>query len=707
MKRLWHWLRKSSAHHKSMRKITLPALLLSLVFFLFSFPNVHINTFNVEKFSQAEETIRSPITIENKVKTEQRIREAAQSVDDRYQISKPIAEERIGYIEEIFGAVREVKESGSSDQSTDEQLEQLKTLLSEPITYELPPEVLRPLLSATNAELNESEGLLISTLESHFDKGVLTTEIEEVEESLRLQIQYSAIPDRLKDEVKELAEFGLVENTMFDAEATSEVRNEAASLVQPEMIQAGEVIVSEGEMITSEIYDELEITGLLDKEGNYIPSIGLLIFALIIALLLIYHFYHMIKEELICYRHLYLAVVISVIMMGLMKTITLFSSAYDPLFYVLPAALGSMLIKLLSNERFAIFLSIVLSLMAMVLFNGQVPGNLNAHAGIYVLFSQLAGIFFLKNTSDRLFILKVGTGIGLVNLMTLSFILFQSFEKYGWLDFALFAGYSMISALLSIILTFGLLPVIESSFGILSDNKLLQLSNPNHPLLRKILTEAPGTYHHSVMVANLSEAACEAIGARGLLARVAAYYHDLGKTEQPHYFIENQMGRKNPHDYIEPEQSASIIISHPYDGARRLKKEKFPEEIIDIALQHHGTTLLKYFYVKAKEQDKHVSEDVYRYPGPKPQTKEAAIVCVCDSVEAAVRSLSEPTQDKIRGIVHAIIENRMLDGQFDDCRITFNELKKVENAICETLKGIFHSRIQYPEQQTTKVKEAN
>ncbi|WP_254434142.1 HDIG domain-containing metalloprotein [Halobacillus sp. Marseille-Q1614] len=204
----------------------------------------------------------------------------------------------------------------------------------------------------------------------------------------------------------------------------------------------------------------------------------------------------------------------------------------------------------------------------------------------------------------------------------------------------------------------------------------------------------------------MSEAACESIGARGLLARVAAYYHDLGKTLRPNYFIENQMGLKNPHDFIDPKQSASIIISHPYDGARMLKEEKFPDEIIDIAMQHHGTTLLKYFYVKAKEIDRNVSEEVFRYPGPKPQTKEAAIVCVCDSVEAAVRSLSEPTQDKIRGIVHLIIESRMLDGQFDDCRITFNELKKVENAICETLQGIFHSRIQYPDQKTT-VKEAN
>ncbi len=186
----------------------------------------------------------------------------------------------------------------------------------------------------------------------------------------------------------------------------------------------------------------------------------------------------------------------------------------------------------------------------------------------------------------------------------------------------------------------------ETSLGILSDIKLLQLSSPNHPLLKKLLTEAPGTYHHSVMVANLSETACEAIGVNGLLARVGAYYHDIGKTVRPHYFIENQLAIRNPHDFIEPRQSAQIIMAHPYDGVEMLKKHKMPKEIIAIAQQHHGTTLLKYFYYKEKETDEHVTESEFRYPGPKPQTKETAIVSICDSVEAATRSLKEPTKEK-------------------------------------------------------------
>ncbi|GEN52032.1 hypothetical protein HFA01_02940 [Halobacillus faecis] len=321
------------------------------------------------------------------------------------------------------------------------------------------------------------------------------------------------------------------------------------------------------------------------------------------------------------------------------------------------------------------------------------------------MLSQLSGIFFLTKSKDRLSIVRASAGVAFTNICAILFFVFISFEKYSWSEVFLYSGYGVSGAFLSAVLTLGFLPFIETGFGVLSDQKLLTLASPNHPLLRKILMEAPGTYHHSVMVANLSEAACESIGAHGLLARVASYYHDLGKTVQPHYFIENQMGLKNPHDFLEPEQSAEIIIGHPYEGARMLKKNKLPEEIVEIAKQHHGTSLLKYFYYQAKEMNEDTKEDDYRYPGPKPQSKEAAIVCICDSVEAAVRSLDHPTEEKIKKIVKSILEDRMLDGQLDDSNLTFNELKTMETAICETLHGIFHTRIQYPETKPL-VKEA-
>lgn len=232
--------------------------------------------------------------------------------------------------------------------------------------------------------------------------------------------------------------------------------------------------------------------------------------------------------------------------------------------------------------------------------------------------------------------------------------------------------------------------------------KLVELSNPNHPLLRKLLTETPGTYHHSIMVGNLAETAAEAIGADGLLCRVGAYYHDIGKTKRPAYFIENQTNIENPHDKMDPELSKSIIVAHARDGVEMLKEYHIPKQIRDIAEQHHGTTLLQFFYHKAKKiaeaagDPTSVDEQDYRYDGPLAQSKEVAIVGIADCVEAAVRSLRSPNMEQIDSMVRKIIKGRLDDGQFNDCDLTTKELDQIAKTLNETLLGIFHSRIEYP-----------
>src|SRR5699024_10530346 len=341
--------------------------------------------------------------------------------------------------------------------------------------------------------------------------------------------------------------------------------------------------------------------------------------------------------------------------------------------------------------------------LGSVIFNSEIPGSLNVEAGTYFFFSQLAGIIFLVNVKDRLAIIRSGIGMAFINIVTVLIFIFLSIEKYSLSDIFIQSGFGVAAAFLSTVLTIGLVPFVETSLGILTDTKLLALSSPNQPLLKKILTEAPGTYHHSLMVANLSETACEAIGANGLLARVGSYYHDIGKTIKPHYFIENQLSIRNPHDMLEPADSAEIIIAHVTDGVDMLQKEQLPKEIIDIAKQHHGTSLVEYFYYQAKQADEDVKEDAFRYPGPIPQTKEAAVISICDSVEAAVRSLKEPSPEKIDEIVQAIIQKRLLDGLFDDAPLTIKDLQTARESIVESLKGIFHSRIQYP---TEEEKEA-
>src|SRR5699024_512922 len=466
--------------------------------------------------------------------------------------------------------------------------------------------------------------------------------------------------------------------------------------VEPVVIRAGEIIVREGQTITNEIYEELELAGLLSKKRNLYPLIGLALLILLSIGVIAYEMNLLAEKNQLDGRKVITVLLISVMIVSLMKIISSYTDQTNELFYIVPIATGVLLVKQLIDERLSLILAMLYAIIGSIMFNGQIPGSLNVEAGIYFFFSQIAAVIFLANVKDRLAIVKTGAGMAGVNILIAMSFIFLSFEKYTLVDAFFQSSYAFASALLAAILTLGLLPFFETGLGILSDIKLLSLSSPNHPLLRKLLVEAPGTYHHSIMVANLSETACEAIGANGLLARVGAYYHDMGKTVQPHYFIENQLATKNPHDLLDPRESANIIISHPYDGAEMLKKHRLPKEIINIAKQHHGTTLLKYIDYTAEELTREVQEQDFRYLGLMPQKKEAAIICICDEVEAAVTSLQEPTEEKIKEIVSSIMSDRMMYGQLDECPLTLKELNTIQLTICRTLQGIFHSRIQYP-----------
>lgn len=676
------------------------------IFLLFvTLNNVYTKTYDIKRFNTAKETIRSPITIENEQETERKTREAVQSVKDRFDISKEITNQRIQFIEEIFEAINTIEKTEAKKKNDEaslthqEKLQQLKQILSPEITEQINDSVFAYLLELDEKERNKGKKELTESVKQILSNGVRMENIERATSEAISSIKYTDLEEDFKKHLQKLAEFSIVENSFFDYDKTMEAQKSAASNVDPVVIRAGEIIVREGQTITNEIYEELKLVGLLNKERNFYPVISLLIFIAMILSIITYELFVLDKKQGIDRGIILSVLFISILVISLMKVISLYTTTTNQLFYTVPVATGVLLVKLLINERLAIVLASLYAILGTIIFNGEIPGSLNMEAGIYFFFSQMAAIIFLVNVKDRLTIMKSGIGMSIVNIVTVLLFLFLSFEKYSIKDLFLQSGFGVLSAFLSAVLAIGLLPFFETSLGILSDIKLLQLSSPNHPLLKKLLTEAPGTYHHSVMVANLSETACEAIGVNGLLARVGAYYHDIGKTVRPHYFIENQLAIRNPHDFIEPRQSAQIIMAHPYDGVEMLKKHKMPKEIIAIAQQHHGTTLLKYFYYKEKETDEHVTESEFRYPGPKPQTKETAIVSICDSVEAATRSLKEPTKEKIEEVVSSIIKDRLTDGQFDECALTFMELKIAQQTICDTLKGIFHSRIQYPEKE--------
>lgn len=695
-----------------------PVFILGVFFFFITMNNVYSQTYEVERFDRAKETIRSPITMENEVETERKMRETVLAVGDRYTILEEITEEQLNYLEEIFDAVgtltnqpdskeKEKDKKETADKKSeqpltyDEILYQLQEILSSDITDKVDDMVFMHLIQLNEKERTHGKEVFLKAIEKVLNNGVRIENIQSAKEEVASVIKYSTLEADVKDTLNELIDFAIVENSFFDVEKTMEARKEAASNVEPVIIRSGDIIVREGQIITNEIYEDLKLVGVLNKQKSIYPGIGLTVFIIMLVGLIGYELNRLYKRNELDKGKILAVILISVILIALMKIVSLYTDQLNNLYLLVPVATGVLLLKLLIYERISIVFAIVYSILGSIIFNGEIPGSLNVEAGLYFFFFQIAGIIFLTNIKDRATIIKAAFGMAIINIMTISMYILLSFEKFEVVTLLIHSAFGIGAAILSAVLTIGLLPFFETGLGILSDGKLLALANPNQPLLRKLLTEAPGTYHHSVMVANLSESACEAIGANGLLARVGAYYHDIGKTLQPHYFIENQVAIRNPHDFIEPEKSAEIIISHATEGAQMLKEHKLPNEIIDIAQQHHGTSLVSYFYHKAKEADEKVSEAGFRYPGPKPSTTEGAIISICDSAEAAVRSLKEPSPERIESIITSIVNNKLMDGQLDDTPITLEELHIIRETVCEALKGIFHSRIQYP------TKEAN
>lgn len=372
----------------------------------------------------------------------------------------------------------------------------------------------------------------------------------------------------------------------------------------------------------------------------------------------------------------------------------------------LPHALGPTLATLFLRPFTAAPFALVCAVISpLVAYNSGLLGGqpaLGALVGVMALVLGLAGVHATRRfraRSDLVASAATVSGAGAVVSVGLVLLTAPAASDLLVVDNAWVLGMGVASGALSYLLTAALTPIFESAFNRLTDIKLLELTSMNHPALRMLAADAPGTFTHSVMVGNLAEAACEKIGANGLLARVGAYYHDLGKTKAPRYFAENQTGRENPHDRLKPHLSALVIRNHVKDGARILEKHGLPDEIVDFVWEHHGTSLIKHFYNRARRDaqptGEHVEESDFRYPGPKPQRKETAIVMIADSVEAASKALPEPTPAKIEALVQRIIASQLEDGQFDECDLTLRELAVVEQTVVKVLVGMNHVRPVY------------
>ena len=681
--------------------------------------NVKPEKLDISLLTVAEKTIRSPATVEDKISTEKKRQEALDQVQDVYTLKKEYSSNQVDLISSIFDSGTEVNEEIEDERekqiatdeepidvlqpTIEEEVTMLKAKLTDRVIKDLSERVFTALVQASDDELAIAKDLTVTAINNVMNKRISADDVENAKKSLEEELKFTTLNSDLKNAAIELGRYAVIQNEFYDPEATEELRKQQAESVEPVKILQGQIIIEEGKLIRQEEYRQLELVGLLDNKQSYKPFIGLIILISIILSSLYYYFYQLKEQPEKKHTNLLLFGIIFILTFFILKIVSMLQIFnYSGIGYLFPAAMGGMLIKILIDEKLAILSSIIFAIFGSLLFNEGVSGTLNFSVGIYIMFSSLAALLFLSDQNQRSKILQAGSFAAAVNFFTIWALMFLPNGQFSGLEYGYYILTAIFSGIGSAVLTMGLLPLFETSFGILSTMKLIELSNPNHPLLRKILMEAPGTYHHSVMVANLADAACEAIGANGLLARVGCYYHDIGKTKRPNFFIENQMHRENPHDRLPPDKSANIIISHVTDGAAILKKYNLPKEIIHIAEQHHGNTLLKFFYHKAVQGEEEVKEEDYRYPGPKAQTKESAIVGIADSVEAAVRSLNQPTPETIESLVKKIVSDRLQDGQLNECDLTLKELETVSHSFCETLKGIFHSRIEYPE-MTKKV----
>jgi putative nucleotidyltransferase with HDIG domain len=482
----------------------------------------------------------------------------------------------------------------------------------------------------------------------------------------------------------------LVPNSSFSEELTAQARDRAAEAVAPVRVSIlqGQVVVRNGEQITAIQFEEIDKLGLGQATPDVTSFAGWLLLAVLVVGMLLGWIWRF--RPGLWHRNNVL-ILVGLLLVG--ATLALKITAGRPtLPFFIPTAAIAMLVAVLLDA------SIATVLMAFVAVIGGAVNGSSLEITTYIFLGGLAGIVAIRR-GDRLQVfLQAAVAAFIVNAVVVTvFSLLGARDLRGVLELWFASAASAAGAGVAAVGSFA---VLGSVFGILTVFQLLELANPSQPLLRRLLVETPGTYHHSLMVGNLAERAAEAIGADPLVTRVAAYYHDIGKLANPLAFIENQAGGENIHDQLDPEVSAGVLKQHVVDGIDLAYKAHLPKALIAYIPQHHGTAIMGYFYGRAKDlagPGAPVDERKFRHSGPKPQTREAALIMLADGVEASVRSLAARDESAIRAMVSRIIDERTTDGQFDECDLTLRDLERIREAFVGQLLGMYHTRIAYPQ----------
>lgn len=629
------------------------------------------------------EDIFAPSDMVDETATEIKVKAAEEAVQAIYKLDRTVQIDIQKKIENFFSILTEIKGRADIDES------QRLQLMVQQSNISLDQDDYKALLNADISDLSKLKDKILYITNQLLNENIQEAKINDKREDIKEFFDNLPDDSKLNKLGSNLAIIIIKPNMFYDEVTTSKQREEARENVDEVIIKKDFQIVTKGQEVTAHQLELLQSFGLLDNGKSEIIAFRLYAgYSLsIIACLFILGLY--------CYLYakkqwenngdlllISLNILLSLIVAAGAKSISVY-------LILLPAF--TMVISIMIQPKIAIITNIICAI-----FISMITG-INATVLVAMLISGIAGALLVHKTHHRSTIVLAGLVVSIMSVMIIiSFGLLYNSDTRVMLTNATFG---FVGGVLSAVLTIGTLPFFEATFDIITPIKLLELSNPNQPLLRRLLIEASGTYYHSILVGNLAEAAAEDIGANALLCRIGAYYHDIGKLKRPYFFKENQITKDNPHDKITANLSALIITSHVKNGVELATKNKLPSSVINIIREHHGNTLVAYFYHKAlnSEVAEGVTEEKFRYSFPRPQSKEAAIVMLADSVEAYIRSLSEPTQHQVEQGVKKIIKEKLQDDQLDESDITLRDLDKVAKAFVKVLAGIFHDRIEYPE----------
>lgn len=552
------------------------------------------------------------------------------------------------------------------------------------------------LLAITKESLQQALELTKNLIGANMQEGIKPDEADNRLQNIKTDLYQAQMSPRLREFIVASLEANFVPNRVYSPEETAAQRRRARDQVDDIVILKGAKIIDKGEAVTSAHLSQLRALGMLETSFAYGYYLGLAVLVLCIFGAWGYYLYRYRPEIFASSSLLWLIELIIVLTLWAAKIFggLLFEAGS---LYLIPAGMASLLFAIIFDVGFALFFGTTLSLVIAVTAGSEI------NVLIMALIASVAGAYSVTKVNQRSdltragFLIAAANAIGIlgISLINNGLTLNQTSVQRTLLDLAM----GVASGVLSSVFAVGLLPLIESAFGITTSIRLLELANPNQIPLKRLLLEAPGTYHHSIMVGNLAEAAAEAVAADPVLSRVGSYYHDLGKLNRPYFFIENQFQGNNPHDKIPPSLSSMILTAHVSGGVKLASQYKLPPVIKDIIEQHHGTTLIGFFYHRALSErgnKDQLLEDRFRYEGPTPQFKEAGIIMLADSVEAAVRSLSQPSQFRIQGMVDKIIKEKLTDGQLDQCDLTLKDLNQISQAFVQVFAGMYHKRIAYP-----------